>query len=403
MYPDWPDSDADLVPLPQCDGPKLRPFDFHGGPQSIKFLQYLGRGAHAHVFKVEILNQIYALKVFKFLPDDSWLTIIQETRDFEDRDAIAPPYNYSEPFSCECRAFGRLQEAGYEELAATCFGYILLDEGHEAVMRDKFKNRLKDIDGIHFTRDFGYTSPNEQEEPRNARERFLGKNDRKPPFRCIVKEYGERTTDMRPQDFRKILRNIEKLQQLGIINLDMALRQIFNGKLSDLSVTMTTPHYLINPELNPELTERQKVHMEFNTFGICVRDYAAFNFMVDEWNERIADRRKHCRVYAFSTCRKYGLQRYDLRMNIPSRRGVFTPADPRKYNWRASLSSGTVGVVPSGTRRRRVTVRPSGWHYNGPERAVKPLRNATFRGFIPTLEWEVENHTIFPKIVTWSR
>lgn len=62
MYPDWPQSDADLVPLPQCDGPKLDPFKFSGA-QAIEFLEHIGEGLHAHVFKVSIHNQIYALKL----------------------------------------------------------------------------------------------------------------------------------------------------------------------------------------------------------------------------------------------------------------------------------------------------------------------------------------------------
>jgi len=62
MYPDWPQSPADLVPLPRCDGPKLSPFDFQG-PQKIEFLEHLDEGLHAHVFKVRILGCVYALKV----------------------------------------------------------------------------------------------------------------------------------------------------------------------------------------------------------------------------------------------------------------------------------------------------------------------------------------------------
>lgn len=62
MFPDWPESDADLVPLPECPGPKLKPFDFQG-PQKIEFLGHIGEGSHAQVFKVRILGQIYALKV----------------------------------------------------------------------------------------------------------------------------------------------------------------------------------------------------------------------------------------------------------------------------------------------------------------------------------------------------
>jgi hypothetical protein len=62
MYPDWPESAADLVPLPRVNGPKLAPFDFRG-PQKIEFLEHLGEGTHSHVLKVRILGQIYALKL----------------------------------------------------------------------------------------------------------------------------------------------------------------------------------------------------------------------------------------------------------------------------------------------------------------------------------------------------
>lgn len=62
MYPDWPRSKADLVPLPPCDGPKLKAFDFKG-KQAIEFLEYAGEGLHAHVFKVRIKKKIYALKL----------------------------------------------------------------------------------------------------------------------------------------------------------------------------------------------------------------------------------------------------------------------------------------------------------------------------------------------------
>jgi hypothetical protein len=62
MYPDWPSSLADLVPLPLRDGPKLKPFDFNG-PQQIEFLEYLGQGSHSDVLKVKILEKLYALKL----------------------------------------------------------------------------------------------------------------------------------------------------------------------------------------------------------------------------------------------------------------------------------------------------------------------------------------------------
>lgn len=66
MFPDWPESAADLVPLPQIDGPKLSPFDFHG-QQRIDFLEPLGEGTHSIVFKVKILGSTYALKVVRLI------------------------------------------------------------------------------------------------------------------------------------------------------------------------------------------------------------------------------------------------------------------------------------------------------------------------------------------------
>lgn len=57
-------------PLPECDGPKLHPFP-HKSP-AIEFIRMIsdntppsvpGGGPHAHVFKVVILSQTYALKI----------------------------------------------------------------------------------------------------------------------------------------------------------------------------------------------------------------------------------------------------------------------------------------------------------------------------------------------------
>jgi predicted Ser/Thr protein kinase len=57
--------DADLVPLPQVDGPKLAPFKSKDGQQNIEFLEYLGWGLHSHVFKVRIEGNYYALKLVR--------------------------------------------------------------------------------------------------------------------------------------------------------------------------------------------------------------------------------------------------------------------------------------------------------------------------------------------------
>lgn len=64
---------------------------------------------------------------FRFVYDMDWLGTAEHT-DPDDLKAMSAFYNYSEPFSAECRAFGRLWDAGWEELAIRCFAYVLLDE-----------------------------------------------------------------------------------------------------------------------------------------------------------------------------------------------------------------------------------------------------------------------------------
>lgn len=57
--------DQKQVPLPVAEGPRLHPFPAYqdGKTPDIEFLEHLGTGAAAHVFKARIAGQIYALKV----------------------------------------------------------------------------------------------------------------------------------------------------------------------------------------------------------------------------------------------------------------------------------------------------------------------------------------------------
>lgn len=63
--------------------------------------------------------------------------------DENDREAMGAFYNYMDPFNCEYRAFGRLQEADREELALKCFGYLLLDEEHGACYDETIQSPRK--------------------------------------------------------------------------------------------------------------------------------------------------------------------------------------------------------------------------------------------------------------------
>lgn len=52
----------DFVPLPECEGPRLQPYNAKHAPD-IDFLEHIGQGVHAHVFKVKIDGKIFALKI----------------------------------------------------------------------------------------------------------------------------------------------------------------------------------------------------------------------------------------------------------------------------------------------------------------------------------------------------
>lgn len=51
-------------PLPWCKGPKLRHFDFGvSSPESVQFLYKIGSGLHAEVYRAQINNEQFAVKV----------------------------------------------------------------------------------------------------------------------------------------------------------------------------------------------------------------------------------------------------------------------------------------------------------------------------------------------------
>ncbi|XXG96705.1 hypothetical protein Hte_002995 [Hypoxylon texense] len=92
---------------------------------------------------------------------------------------------------------------------------------------------------------------------RNMRSRFPGKDGRDSSIRGIIKEFGQGHEDLTEPLARKLfkglLKEIIRLQELGIIYIDMALRQVISGKFSDFSTAITIPHFLTTPELNPNL------------------------------------------------------------------------------------------------------------------------------------------------------
>ncbi|KAI5920152.1 kinetochore Sim4 complex subunit FTA2-domain-containing protein [Camillea tinctor] len=385
MFPDLPESLADLRPLPHCDGPKMEPFDFRG-PQKIEFLEYLGEGLHSHVVKVRILGQVYALKLFRFCYDGDWLGPALHYMD-DDHDLNLEEMtafgNYSEPFSAECRAFGRLKEAGHEELAVQCFGYVLLDDEHERALQAQFSD-LK----LEFTGDMDSSDA-------ELRSRYVGKGGKLPPIRGLVKEFGRGEEDLRARNASRILRNIVQLQQLGIIHIDVGHRQIISGKIADFSTAITSPHYMLNPELNPHLNPKHISAMEYEAFKFSMMDYWDFDLMIHEWNEEPKNRKKQVSVYAYP--RGNGCKiKYNLR-STPNRERVYSFADPRQYDWQHCGPAGQKSRIPgrvSKMRQKRLDVKPSRWYYNGSSTKAARLRLAVGG---TSLEWYYKDGNIFPR------
>ncbi|KAI1317343.1 kinetochore Sim4 complex subunit FTA2-domain-containing protein [Xylariaceae sp. FL0255] len=378
MYPTWPQSDEDLVPLPRCEGPKLNPFDFQG-PQNILFLEHLGEGLHSHVFKVQIRRQIYALKLFRFTFDYNWLGPAKNA-DHSNHELMSAFYVYSEPFSCECRAFGRLQEAGHEELAIRCFGYVLLDEKNERALHSRFP-------------DVGFEGDPELPNMPGMRSRFLGPDDQEPPIRGIVKEFGFETEEkeVQPAQLRKVLGDITRLQQLGIMRIDIAMCQLANDKISDFSTAITVPHYITTPELQPGLTDEMKIAMELETFRLAKDDFILFDEMVYGWNLEYAEEKGRISVHAFpGGCGCPPLRRYDFR-NESARQRVYTFVDPRRYDWKRPAT----GIKKS---RRKLRVKPPLWiYYCGDyDYLVDKLRTRYESG--PVLRWDYRDGMIFPRL-----
>ena len=192
-------------------------------------------------------------------------------------------------------------------------------------------------------------------EGEDMRSRFLGKDGKPPPIRGVVKKFGLADEEnLRMTLMRKILRDVIKLPKLGIIRLDVATRQFFDGKSGDFSTALTTPHFLMTPELNPHLTPVIISAMELETFKLSVSDYLDFDKAIFDCNLEYADQKGRISVYAFRDGGACGIK-YNLRTKT-ARERVYTFVDPRKYEWR------TCPVSAGGSKEEKtVSANIKGW------------------------------------------
>lgn len=193
-----------------------------------------------------------------------------------------------------------------------------------------------------------------------------------------------------------------RLQQFGIIHLDVAHRQLISGKLADFSTAITIPHFITTPELNPCLTPEWISAIEFETFQFSINDYWDFDNMVCLRNEEHEDQEGQFSVWVFPN--KKGRQdmsnrqpRYNFR-STPSRQRVSSFVDPRLYGWRTSLnksSSRRTNQESEKKPRKHLFAKPPAWNYDCDSRRARSFKTAI--SMSTSLEWEFKDGLIFPR------
>jgi hypothetical protein len=154
-----------------------------------------------------------------------------------------------DPFFAECRAFGLLVKEGKDdELAVRCHGYAFLSEEVEHLI----------------AKQFGIRDWNRSPEDINK------------PLRAIVKNYIRFVNFDKPKKHTKMRENLEKLNRMGIYNMDIRKENYLGGRLFDFSVAITSPHLGLSTNFR---TESQIV--EDTRY-----DLACFDSMVKAANNR---------------------------------------------------------------------------------------------------------------------
>lgn len=257
-------------PLPWYPGPKLHAFESqlqdqaNEGRPKIRFLNRLGAGLHGEVHRVEVMGKIYALKlVMEFLKPigtatnfypqfkfHTWRNLVDFAYfDNNSHMTVKQIVSESDPFNCECRAFGRLKETNNEHVAVKCYGYVILSDEEE---RD-----LKTQSGVDWTRPRGQAK--------------LG-------IRGIIKEYLPDTKAFERKMMPIMRQDMLSLHKLGICVFDLRAGNYMMGKIVDFSQAMVVPHRDLDLKNSPD---RAKYHSN--------ADFVAFDGVVEDWNTEHPD------------------------------------------------------------------------------------------------------------------
>jgi hypothetical protein len=76
-----------------------------------------------------------------------------------------------------------------------------------------------------------------------------GSEDEGQPLRAIIKDYIRFRTPFGRKNFSTMRRTVEKLNEMGIYNMDLRESNYLGGRLFDFSVAITSPHLSLWPKL----------------------------------------------------------------------------------------------------------------------------------------------------------
>lgn len=249
--------------IPRCEPPHLQPYN-HDGTADITFLEKVGAGLHSHVFKVQIDDRVFALKVFNLnILFSDW--IIPTSPDGPEPDVDVELLTAQwHPFNAECRAYARLKEAEKEHLAVRCHGYLCLTDAQKTEVEDRF--------GIgswwhpKSAADPDYPDPEWQQKIRQEEGR---------PLRAIVKDFVNSKVHFGFQHAPMMLKDLHQLHRCGIVVGDIKEDAYVDGKLVDFSQAVVVPHMKFSTIMRAGADYKAKsaVHEDLGTLGSWFEDW----------------------------------------------------------------------------------------------------------------------------------
>lgn len=182
----------------------------------------------------------YDVPQFKFFnAEEDRACLIDEENALVPDDVL---HAHMDPFYNECRAYGRLVESDNNgNIAVRCYGHLSI----AAEKEEEFGRRFEIGD---------WNRPDEDDV------RLVSTRQ---PFRAIVKEMIQEDAPLNSKKVKKMLKDLKRLRKLGIYPMDVRARNYRAGLLVDLSLAMTTPHYLfkIRPRWQIRSIQREDLLM----------------------------------------------------------------------------------------------------------------------------------------------